>query len=183
MIYLTISAALLLFLVLALTIARSAHPVPDLDLHEMLSPDSPSQNSRHDEMDQIPHSEILQRIFSEDDHRYVAEIGDPLVERLLLLERKRVAIGWIRRKAAEARFIMREHARRARGSRNLDVSREARLAFQYLEFLALCELLVLTVFFFGPAAWQGLAIRTNGILSGMRRLGESATLGADIAAL
>ena len=182
MIYLSISAALLLFLVLALTIARSAHPVADLDHHEVPSPDSLSPYRRHREMDRTCHLEVLQRIFSEDDHRYVAEIGDPRVERLLLLERKRVAIGWIRRKAAEARFIMREHMRRARRAKNLEVSREVRLAFQYLEFRALCELLVLTVFFFGPAAWQGLAIRTNGILLGMSRFGESAAPDADTAA-
>jgi hypothetical protein len=180
MIYLSISAALVLFLVLALIIARSAHPAPELDQHELLNPDSLRPNGRSAEMG-APHSEILQRVFSQDDHLYVAEVGDPRVERLLLLERKRVAISWIRRKLAEARFIMREHARRARGARNLEVSDEIRLAFQYLELLALCELLVLTVFFFGPAAWQGLALRTHGILLGMRRLGESAGLDADIA--
>jgi hypothetical protein len=181
MIYFSISAALLLFLVLALTIARSAHPTSDLDLHDVLSPDSLRPNGRPDEMERGPHSEILQRIFSQDDHLYVAEVGDPRVEQLLLRERKRVAISWIRRKVAEARFIMREHARRARGARNLEVSDEVRLAFQYLKLLALCELLVLTVFFFGPAACQGLALRTHEILLGMRRLGESAALDADIA--
>jgi hypothetical protein len=97
---------------------------------------------------------------------------------LLAYERKRIALGWIRRKTAEARFIMREHARRARKAKDLNVSAEIRLALQYLELLALFELLALTVFIFGPAGLQRRALQTIAILSDIRRFGGSAASNA-----
>jgi hypothetical protein len=56
----------------------------------------------------------------------------------------------------------------------LKVSGEVRLALQYLELLALSKALALIVVFFGPAGLQRLAIQTNAILLGMKRLHESA---------
>jgi hypothetical protein len=176
MIYLSILAAVLLFLVLAAMIARSLYAASDVDIPSLSGPDALASGSRVDDANQVLHSEILERIFNEDDHRYVAEMGDLRIARLLLIERKRVAITWIHRKTAEARFIMREHMRRARAARDLKVSGEVRLAVRYLELLTLCELFALAVFFFGPAGLQGLALHTNGILLGMKRLGESAAL-------
>jgi hypothetical protein len=177
MIYLSIFAALLLFLVLAATIVRSLHSTSDLSMPGMSGSDTLTSDEQADEALQF---EALLRIFSEDDHRFVAALGDPRIQGLLHFERKRMAIGWIRRKTAEARSVMREHARRVRELEDLKVSGEARLAFQYFELLALCELLALLIFFFGPAGLQGLAVQTNGILLGMRRLGETTVSDADL---
>jgi hypothetical protein len=176
MIYLSILAAMLLFLVLAATIVRSLHAGSDVDIPGVSGPETVGSGGRLDDANQVLHYEILQRIFNEDDHLYAAQMGDVRIARLLLIERKRVAITWIQRKTAEARFIMREHRRRARTARDLKVAVEARLAVQYLELLALCELFVLAVFFFGPAGLRGLALHTNGILLGIKRLGESTAL-------
>jgi hypothetical protein len=173
MIYLSILAALFLFFALVM-IARSLHSEPDLNIPGLLGSDAAAFNGRLDDANDAIHSEILVRVFGDDDQRFIGAMGDSRVERLLRFERKRIALSWIRRKVAQAQAIMCEHVRRAREAEDLKVSGEVRLALQYLELLALCKALALIVVFFGPAGLQSLAMQTNAILSGMRRLGESA---------
>jgi hypothetical protein len=73
---------------------------------------------------------------------------------------------------------MQAHVRRAREATDLSVSAEIRLALQYVELLALFELLSLSVFIFGPAGLRKWALRTSAILSDMRRFGQGAVPGA-----
>jgi hypothetical protein len=172
MIYLSLFAALLLFVALWAMISRCLHPEPDLDFDGPNGQQGVSFEGRGDDANNALYREILLRAFSREDQRFIATLGDPRVERLLLVERKRIALSWIRRKSAEARLIMSEHVRRAREASDLKVASELRLAFQYLELLALCEFLGLMVFSFGPAGLQGLALQTNAILLDMKRFGE-----------
>ena len=178
MIYLSLLAALLLFIALVATIARSFHTESDLNFGGWDFQEASSSDGRNDDASDAHNLEIFLRAFSGDDQRFVETLGDSGVQRLLAYERKRIALGWIRRKTAEARFIMREHARRARKAKDLNVSAEIRLALQYLELLALFELLTLTVFIFGPAGLQKRALQTIAILSDIRRFGGSAASNA-----
>jgi len=176
MIYLSIFAALLLFFALVVLIARSLYWEPDLNIAGLPGRDAARQI---DEANDAMSFEILLRTFGDDDQRFITALGDKYVERLLLCERKRIALRWIRRKSAEARSIMREHANRAREASDLTVSGEARLAFRYMELLMLCEALSLSVSLFGPAGLQKFAVQTNTILSDMRRFGNVVAPGAD----
>jgi hypothetical protein len=171
MIYLSLLAALLLFVALVATLSRSLHPEPDLDFDDLNAPQELSLEGPGEDTNAALYCEILLRAFSSEDQRFIATLGDSRVERLLLFERKRIALRWIRRKSAEARLIMTEHVRRAREASDLRVWSELRLAFQYLEFRALCEFLALMVFSFGPAGLQGLALQTNATLLDIRRFG------------
>lgn len=177
MIYLSIFAALLLFLALAMLIARSLYWEPDLNIAG-----PPAKDDSAGQLDLANDAfsfEILLRAFGEDDQRFITALGDKHVERLLLFERKRIALRWIRRKSAEARSIMRDHANRAREASDLRVSGEARLAFRYMELLMLCEMLSLSVFLFGPAGLQKFAVRTNMVLSDVKRFGNVVVPGAE----
>ena len=175
MIYLSIFAALLLFFALVMAIARSLYWEPDLNVAGLPG----TATGQMDEANEAFSFKILLRAFGDDDRRFVAELGDKHIERLLLFERKRIALRWIRRKSAEARSIMREHANRAREARDLRASGEARLAFRYVELLMLCEGLSLIVFLFGPAGLQKFAVQTNTVLSDMKRFGNVVVPGTD----
>jgi hypothetical protein len=177
MIYLSIFAALLLFLALVMLIARSLYWEPDLSIAGL--PASEDSAGQLDLANDAFSFEILLRAFGEDDQRFITALGDKNVERLLLFERKRIALRWIRRKSAEARSIMREHANRAREASDLRVSGEARLAFRYMELLMLCEVLSLSVFLFGPAGLQKFAVQTNMVLLDIKRFGSVVVPGAD----
>ena len=168
MIYVSLSFAVLLLFMLAAIFARSMYSSPDLNV-VISDTDSYAFHERIDERDDAIYLEILLRIFKDDDRRFVASVGNSQVEKLLYLERKRIAIGWIHRKEMEARSIMREHVRRARRSSDLSVLKEIVLLFRYIELLMLCESLILLILLFGPSQLQGLAIQTTGTLSGLRR--------------
>jgi hypothetical protein len=176
MIYLSIFAALLLFCALVVLIARSLYWEPDLNVAGLPGTDVAGQI---DEANDAMSFEILLRAFGDDDQRFITALGDKHVERLLLFERKRIALRWICRKSTEARAIMREHANRAREASDLTVSGEARLAFRYMELLMLCEVLSLSVFLFGPAGLQKFAVQTNMVLWEIKRFGNVVVPGAD----
>jgi hypothetical protein len=176
MIYLSLVAAILLLLALLATIARSFQT--DSDLNFAGQPQEAfSLDDRNDAVNDA-NLEIFLKAFGDDDQRFVETLGDSRVQKLLAYERKRIALRWIGRKTAEARGIMQAHVRRARDAKDLSVSREIRLALQYVELLALFELLSLSVFIFGPAGLRKWALRTNAILSDMKRFGQSAVPGA-----
>jgi len=172
MIYLSILAAIVLFLVLTVAIARSLHTEPELNISVL--PDAGGPAGGVDEAGNALSFAILSRVFGDDDRRFIAGLGDKRVEQLLLFERKRIALRWLRRKSAEARSIMRGHAQRAREARDLSVSCEARLALQFVELLVLCEMLALIIFLFGPQGFERFATQTNAVLSDMKRFADIA---------
>jgi hypothetical protein len=173
MIYLSLIAAVLLLLALVAMIARSFQTDSDLNFAGP-SQEASSPDDRNNAVNDALNLEIFLKAFGDDDQRFVETLGDSRVQKLLAYERKRIALRWIGRKTVEARGIMQAHVRRARDAKDLSVSAEIRLALQYVELLALFELLSLSVFIFGPAGLRKWALRTNAILSDMKRFGQSA---------
>jgi hypothetical protein len=179
MIYLSLLAALFLFIALLATIARSFQRESDLNFGDPhLSQQAISLESGIDDTNDALNLEIFIRAFGDDDQRFVATLGDLGLRRLLAYERKRITLRWIGRKKAEARGIMRAHVYRIREAKDLSVSAEIRLALQYVELLTLFEFLSVSIFIFGPAGLQSRALRTNEMLSAMRHFGQTAVSGA-----
>jgi len=168
MTYLSILIAALLFFVLVVSILRPKHGNGGgaVDYEEVLGLEGGADDSLS--------AQMLARVFSPGDEAFVAGEASAGLARLLHRERKRLALRWVGRKAAEARGIMRQHARLARTARDLRPSGELRLALRYLELRSLCALLFVLVSAFGPAGLHGLAAETNAVLSGIRTLGETA---------
>jgi hypothetical protein len=180
MIYLSIFAALLLILALVSMIARSLDSGTDEALAGLPAADVPASQGQPIGANRAQDSDMPLRIFNDDDQRFIATLGNPRVEHLLRIERRRIALNWIRSEENRARSVMSEHLRRVRVAKDLKISGEIRLAGNYLRLLALCELLAMIVFFAGPAGLQGFAVRTDAILLGMRQLGEAVTPGTSL---
>jgi hypothetical protein len=102
--------------------------------------------------------EIVQRVFSPQDSEYVARVGTPRLERFYLGERRRVALGWIRRTSTELSQVMRAHVRAARAKQDLNAATEARVFLQYLRLRCLCGLLLIAALVVRPSLLQELAI-------------------------
>lgn len=168
MAYLSILMAVLLFSVLLVAIvrARQEGAAGAVDYDEIPVPDGGADDALA--------AQMLARVFSAGDEAFVAGEASAGLERLLRRERKRLALRWVGRKDAEARWIMGQHARLARSARDLEPAGELRLALRYLELRSLCALLFLLISAFGPAGLHGLAAETNAVLSGIRTLGETA---------
>jgi hypothetical protein len=171
MIYLSLLAAIVLLLALGATIARASQRESDVIFGPHLRE---TMEGRNDGANDALNLEVLLRAFGDDDQHFVGTLGDPDLQRLLAYERKRIALRWIGRKTAEARWIMRAHMSHVRTAKDLSVSAEIRLALQYVELLTLFELLSLSVFFFGPARLQRRVLQANALLSDMRHFGQTA---------
>jgi hypothetical protein len=172
MTYLSILVAVLLFFVLVVSILRSRHngAAAAIDDDDVLG----SGTSDASAEDEAVSAQTLTRVFSSCDEAFLAEQASAGLERLLRRERKRLALRWVGRKAAEARSIMRQHARLARTARDLQAFGEVQLALRYIELRSLCGLLFVLVSVFGPVGLHGLAVQTNAVLTGIRTLRETA---------
>jgi hypothetical protein len=172
MTYLSILIAVLLFVVLAVSLLRARRDgaAGAIEDDEVLSAGAPEAAPEDEGLS----AQMLTRVFSSCDDAFVAEEASAGLGRLLRRERKRLALRWVGRRAAEARSIMRRHARLARTARDVQVSGEVQLALRYVELRSLCGLLFVLVSVFGPVGLHGLAVQTNAVLAGIRTLGETA---------
>src|SRR5690242_16523879 len=68
---------------------------------------------------QLPPSGLLGRCFSEQDVQFVASLGSRRVSRLLLRERRRLALEWLRATRRETRRLFGLHVRTVRFAADL----------------------------------------------------------------
>jgi hypothetical protein len=178
MILLYIVAALVLLVVLAVVVFRPAGPELESSARRCLEEDSDCSLGLRE---RDASRRILGRLFSDEDQSYIAGFGSVRLRRLLAVERKRIAIQWIRDNAAEARSIVRDHMRPAATAEDLRVRNELRLAAHYLELLLLSNVLIILVSAVGPDGFSGLAGRADtamAALRGMNNVGESSARAA-----
>src|SRR5579872_4273866 len=119
--------------------------------NRQLSP-PPGLESEHDSETgaRMPPLTVLYRCFSVDDIEFTARLRAPMVQQLLLSERRRLALQWISRTRHEVRRVFRLHLRAARHSADLRPGAEMRLVFDGVVFLILSQMLVAVVYFYGP---------------------------------
>lgn len=98
----------------------------------------------------LPPHALLDRCLSVEDAEFAASLGSPAVLRLLLRERRRFALEWLRQTRSEAGRLLRLHVRAVRYAAGLRPAREATLLFQAGMFAVIYEVLVLTVSLYGP---------------------------------
>ncbi|HUL17280.1 MAG TPA: hypothetical protein VLV88_14880 [Terriglobales bacterium] len=103
-------------------------------------------------------SEIVHRIFSRQDRKFIREFDSPRLRRLYSKERKQIARDWIRMTSRGIRKIMRDHLRATRASRNLELSGELFLLGRYVQLRCLCGLLALSSLLVGPGVLQEIAL-------------------------
>src|SRR5690348_4549836 len=74
---------------------------------------------------------VLDRCLSLEDIRFVTSIRSPELLQLLLAERRRLALRWLKQTRTEAGQLFRSHLRAARHAHNLRPATEFRLLFDF----------------------------------------------------
>lgn len=98
----------------------------------------------------LPPRALMQRILSIEDVEFAAVLQAPGVLRLLLEERRRLALAWLRQTRREAGRLVERHVREARHAAGLRPAIEIRLFAHMTLFLATYQVLLAGVWFWGP---------------------------------
>ena len=123
----------------------------------------------------LPPLAVLDRCLSLDDIEFTARLRAPRVLQLLLSERRRLALRWIRHTRHEVRRVFRRHLQAVRHSADLRPARELRVLVDALSFACLSQILVAVVYFYGP-------LQSRSFLQSIRSLANLlANLGGRIA--
>ena len=101
--------------------------------------------------------EFAARIFSTADWTFVSGEKSPDVSRLFRHERRVVALVWVHQTKTAIQRIMREHTRVTRQSQDLNLATEAKLLGNYVQLVAICDLLILAIQAAGPSRVGTLA--------------------------
>jgi len=102
----------------------------------------------------LPRAEIIRRCFSANDLAFAAKLRSPAILRLLLRERRRLALEWLRLTRRIATRLFRLHVHSVRHAADLRPSAEAKLAAQVCVFLMACQLMSVMVRLYGPFRTQ-----------------------------
>ena len=113
----------------------------------------------------LPRPDLLRRCLSEKDVAFAANLRSPAILRLLLHERRRLALEWLRSTRREASRLYRLHVLAVRHAEDLRPAAEAKLLIQVCLFLAVHEIMSVLVQFYGP-------FRTQAFLRSMGSLAE-----------
>lgn len=125
--------------------------------------------------------EFVSRIFSREDREFILHMESPRLKRMYLLERRQVALYWVRRTSRDVCRIMRAHRLVSRQSHNLEVGTEAKLLFQYFRLRFICGLLVVLIKSFGPHVLSDLAAHAGELYQRMGRALSEGSFGNSVA--
>lgn len=117
--------------------------------------------------------EFVSRVFSRADWEFVRGLEAGGIERLFEQERKKVALVWVRQISAMIGKVMREHARAARQSKNLEFSTEIDIFAQFLMLMCVCGILSVAIRIAGPLWLGGLAYFAQRLSQRVAKLQES----------
>ena len=161
-----IGVALLLFGLLFLL--GSGHAANDIELSD--------GDSAPDAGEEACPADVVKQVFSPQDFAFVARQRSVRLQHFFISERRRVAMGWIRRTSAELSVAMREHVRVSRQKQDVEAATEARVLLRYLQLRCLCGLLLASAAVVRPSAVQELAVYANEL---SRRLDAGKSLAAN----
>ena len=126
----------------------------------------------------LPPPGLLGRCLSAEDVAFAASVGSRPVLRLLMQERRRLALLWLRLTRQEARRLYELHGRAVRHAADLRPMTEAKLLVEMTLFLIVYEVLAGLVALYGPVRTRALVRSIQGlagVLSGLGgRIAEAA---------
>ncbi len=136
---------------------------------------SGSSPDRFDTQIQLPNRALLERCLAAEDVQFALMMQSPALLRLLLWERRRLALEWLRATRRETLRVYRLHVRRVQHASGLRPAAEMKLMAAVALFLLCGGLMMLSVSLYGP-------LRTQGFLESLRRMARIlSSLGARIA--
>ena len=103
---------------------------------------------------QLPRADLIRRCFSTNDLAFAAKLRSPAILQLLLRERRRLALEWLRLTRRIATRLFRLHVHTVRHAADLRPTAEAKLAAQVCVFLMACQLMSVMVRLYGPFRTQ-----------------------------
>jgi len=113
----------------------------------------------------LPERALLDGCFSPEDVEFAARLKSPVLLRLLVRERRRLALAWLRETRRESVRLFRLHVRMVRHATGLRPAAEARLLSAMGLFLIFHGVMVGSVYLYGP-------IRTRSFLEALRLLAD-----------
>lgn len=125
----------------------------------------------------MPPLELVVRIFSHEDRKFILRMRSPELHLLYKAERRKVALHWVRRSSREVSRIMRVHRLASRQSQSLEVASEAGLLFEFLRLKVLFVLLLLLVRALGPDVLGDLAAYAGELYQRIGRAMPEGSLG------
>jgi hypothetical protein len=138
--------------------------------NEELSEDGSSDSVEMRFPDGARRAEIVSRVFSSQDEKFISHLDSPRLRRMYQQERRRVALHWVLRTSRDVTRIMSAHRLASRQIQDLDVRTETKLFFQYLRLRLTCALLVLLIKLFGPHFLSDLASHASELYRGIGRV-------------
>lgn len=108
-------------------------------------------------------AEVVEQVFSSQDFAYISRMGSSRLRRFYISERRRIAMGWIRRTSADLSRAIQFHVRAAREAQDLEAATEAKVLLQYVQLRCLCGLLLLSVVLVRPSLLQEIAVYASGL--------------------
>jgi hypothetical protein len=108
---------------------------------------------------------LVERVFAQDDLRFVSSAASAGVQRLFLCERKRIALSWVAQVRKQVLSLKEFHSGQSRLYARLEVRTEVGLALSFASLLVLCRVLQATFYLRGPYAaprMVGIAITAAG---------------------
>jgi len=120
----------------------------------------------------LPERALLDRCLAREDEKYVAGLRSPRLLALLLHERRRLALGWLRQTRREASRLYRLHVHSVRHAADLQPASEMKLLSALGLFLFICGTMMGMVWLSGPLrTWKLLqAVASQADL--LSRLGD-----------
>jgi hypothetical protein len=93
---------------------------------------------------------LIERIFDQEDYRYVTATSPGEIGELFLQERSRISLMWVRRVRSEIRNLMHFHLAYSRLHAKLSLLTEIRLALDFALLLMACRALRILLYLRGP---------------------------------
>jgi hypothetical protein len=123
---------------------------------------------------------IAEAVFSPRDWTFIQQEFSQHLNSLFILERRALAIHWLRDCLAGIHAVRANHLRQSRHSQDLSVLAEAKLLLLFFYLSALCRCLLFTVQFVHPAAPRAVALYVQNLAAKILPPTHSATISSRV---
>lgn len=119
----------------------------------------------------LPPRALLDRFLSPEDIEYAATLNSPVLLRLVVRERRRLAAAWLSQTRREAGRLFRLHVRTVRHAEGLRPAAEVKLVFAAGSFLVVYAVMMAAVGLYGPLRTRRFLESLQGLANVLSNLG------------
>lgn len=115
---------------------------------------------------------FVERLFSKEDQIFVYSEGSVDISRLFDIERKAVALSWLKQTQEYLARLMDFHARLVRQRADLKPTAEFKLTLEYIQVYVVCKMLAGMIRLVGPVRVRSLGVRAVGMATQLGSMSE-----------